>query len=105
MARVTQDIDDATVTKSDSCSKVVVNKKNVRTVFYNIFEIGKPLTELVIRIKLNYVVRVASIQDSSIVISSWQIATTILRLPKNRFSCEGYMKIKKIPTNLLANQL
>jgi len=105
IARVTQDIDHAIVTKSDSCSKVVVNKKNVRTVFYNIFEIGKPLTELAIRIKLSYVVRVASIQDSSIVISSWQIATTILRLPKNKFSCEGYMKIKKIPTDLLANKL
>jgi hypothetical protein len=66
---------------------------------------GKPLTELAIRIKLSDVVRVASIQDYSIVISSWQTATTVLRLPKNRVSREGYMKIKKIPTDLLANKL
>jgi hypothetical protein len=82
IARVTQDIDDATITKSDSCSQAVINEKNVRIFFKNIFEMGKPLTELAIQIKLSYVVRVASIQDSSIVISSWQIATTILRLPK-----------------------
>ena len=84
----------------------VVNEENVRTVFDNIFEMGNPLTELAIRIKLSHIFLLASIQDSSIAMNSWQPAIAVFSIAKtNLFGREGYMKIKKIPTDLLANKL
>jgi hypothetical protein len=47
----------------------------------------------------------ASIQDFSIAMNSWQLAIAVFSLAKtNLFDREGYMKINKIPMDLLANE-
>jgi len=48
----------------------VVDEENGRTVIDDIFEIGKTLAELAIRIKFSYLFMLAAIQDFSIVMSS-----------------------------------
>jgi hypothetical protein len=84
---------------------VVVNEKNVGTVVDNVFEMGNPLSELAIRIMLSHIFLWASIQDSSIALNTWQLAIAVFSLAKtNLFGREGYMKINKIPMDLLTNK-
>ena len=84
---------------------VVVDEENVRTVFDDLFEMRNPLTELATRIMLSHIFLWASIQDFSIAMNSWQLAIAVFSLTKkNLFDREGYMKINKIPTDLLANK-
>jgi hypothetical protein len=64
-----------------------------------------PLTELATRIMLSHIFLWAYIQDSSITMNTRQLAIAVFSLAKtNLFGREGYMKINKIPMDLLTNK-
>jgi hypothetical protein len=84
---------------------LVVDEENVWTVVDNLFEMRDPLTELATRIMLSHIFLWAYIQDSSITMNTRQLAIAVFSLAKtNLFGREGYMKINKIPMDLLTNK-
>jgi hypothetical protein len=84
---------------------VVVDEEYVGTVVDNLFEMRDPLTELATRIMLSHIFLWAYIQDSSITMNTRQLAIAVFSLAKtNLFGREGYMKINKIPMDLLTNK-
>jgi hypothetical protein len=84
---------------------VVVDEENVGTVVDNLFEMRDPLTELATRIMLSHIFLWAYIQDSSITMNTRQLAIAVFSLAKtNLFGREGYMKINRIPMDLLTNK-
>ena len=92
------------VTVNDLRSRSIVNENNVSAVLGNIFEMRKFDTEWVSRIKRSYFLLFGFIQDSSIAMNIMVMRNSApCFCRKNLGGREGYMKIKKIPMDLLVN--